>query len=120
LVTAVSEETYEGLRGPVAVPSDEAQARKLLAELEHRIAEGRRKLMQLAEERAGTEKLREQVVEALYRWFIHRKPKQPGAHAQARRLVVPLVSSAHSCWRSWHCPERLMSPNRVCRGNLTF
>ncbi len=64
----------EGLRGPVSIPSGESQAQKLLAELEYRIAEGRRKLMSLAEERAGSDKLREQVVESLYRWFIHGKP----------------------------------------------
>lgn len=64
---------HEGLRGPVSIPSGEAQARKLLSELEHRLAEGRRKMIALAEERAGTEKLREQVVETLYRWFIQGK-----------------------------------------------
>ncbi len=63
----------EGLRGPVSIPSGEAQAAKVLSELEHRLAEGRRKMIALAEERAGTEKLREQVVEALYRWFIQGK-----------------------------------------------
>ena len=61
--------------GPVSVPSGEAQARKLLNELEYRLTEGRRKLIRLAEERAGTEKLREQVVETLYRWFIHGEPE---------------------------------------------
>ena len=63
--------SHEGLRGPVSIPSGEAQARKLLTELEHRLVEGRRKMIALAEERAGTEKLREQVIETLYRWFIH-------------------------------------------------
>jgi hypothetical protein len=74
---------HEGLRGPVSIPSGEEQARKLLAELDHRLVEGRRKLIRLAEERAGTEKLREQVVETLYRWFIQGKPSgtvsRPGA-----------------------------------------
>ena len=64
---------HEGLRGPVSIPSGEVQARKLLSELEHRLTEGRRKMIALAEERAGTEKLREQVVETLYRWFIQGK-----------------------------------------------
>jgi hypothetical protein len=63
----------EGLRGPVSIPSSEAEAARLLTELEDRLAEGRRELMRLAEERAGSEKLREQVVETLYRWFIHGK-----------------------------------------------
>jgi hypothetical protein len=66
----------EGLRGPVSIPSGEAQARKLLTELEYRLAEGRRKIVQLAEERAGTEKLREQVVDTLYRWFVHGRPEE--------------------------------------------
>jgi hypothetical protein len=70
---------HEGLRGPVSIPSGEAQARKLLNELEHRLVEGRRKLIQLAEERAGSEKLREQVIETLYRWFIHGKPGKESA-----------------------------------------
>jgi len=70
---------HEGLRGPVSIPSGEAQSRKLLSELEHRLVEGRRKLIQLAEERAGSEKLREQVIETLYRWFIHGKPDKGSA-----------------------------------------
>lgn len=74
----------EGLRGPVSIPSGESQARKLLNELEYRLTEGRRKLTRLAEERAGTEKLREQVVETLYRWFIHGEPER----AQAARSTA--------------------------------
>lgn len=74
----------EGLRGPVSIPSGEAQARKLLAELEHRLVEGRRRMIALAEERAGTEKLREQVVETLYRWFIHGKASDPAKHQTAK------------------------------------
>jgi hypothetical protein len=72
---------HEGLRGPVSIPSGEAQARKLLSELEHRVVEGRRKLIHLAEERAGTDKLREQVVETLYRWFIHGVPEAGSAQS---------------------------------------
>ena len=37
--------------------------------------------MRLAKERAGTEKLREQVLETLYRWFIDGKPTQPATSA---------------------------------------
>lgn len=66
---------HEGLRGPVSIPSTEAECTKLLKELEFRLIEGRRKLIQLAEERAGTDKLREQVVETLHRWFILGKPE---------------------------------------------
>lgn len=73
----------EGLRGPVSIPSGEAQARKLLNELEHRLTEGRRKLIHLAEERAGTVKLREQVVETLYRWFIHGEPEGSASRTSA-------------------------------------
>jgi hypothetical protein len=72
---------HEGLRGPISIPSGEGQTRKLLTELEHRLSEGRRKLITLAEERAGTEKLREQVVETLYRWFIHGKPETGSAQS---------------------------------------
>jgi hypothetical protein len=68
-----------GLRGPISIPTQEPEARKLLSQLQNRLEEGRRKLIALAEERAGTEKLREQVVETLYRWFIHGQPEP--AHA---------------------------------------
>lgn len=74
---------YEGVRGPVSIPRGEAQARKLLNEMEHRLVEGRRKMIALAEERAGTDKLREQVVETLYRWFIHGKSAQSEATRSA-------------------------------------
>ncbi len=76
----------EGLRGPVSIPSSEAQAQKLLNELNYRLSEGRRRLIRLAEERAGTEKLREQVVETLYRWFIHGEPER--VPAKVRTTVV--------------------------------
>jgi hypothetical protein len=70
---------HEGLRGSFSIPSEEAQCRKLLADLEYRLEEGRRKISILAEERAGTEKLREQVVEILNRWFIHGQPELASA-----------------------------------------
>jgi hypothetical protein len=78
---------HEGLRGPISIPSGEAQARKLLNDLEHRIAEGRRMMIALAEERAGTEKLREQVVETLYRWFIQGKVVQATQQAAKAGLA---------------------------------
>lgn len=70
----------EGVRGPVAIPASECECRRLRESLEERLVEGRGRLMQLAEERAGAEKLREQVMEILHRWFIHGKTK---AAAQA-------------------------------------
>jgi len=59
-----------GLRGPVSLPTTGEECSKLAQSLEARLTEGRKKLEHLAEQRAGTDKLREQVVDVLYRWFI--------------------------------------------------
>jgi Eco57I restriction-modification methylase len=72
----------EGVRGPVSIPAGERECKALSHQLENRLAEGRRAVMRLAEERAGTEKLREQVLETLYRWFIHGKPIQSSASSK--------------------------------------
>jgi len=61
----------EGLRGPVSLPATESECETLAKRLEARLAEARLKFDELAQARAGTDKLREQVVDLLYRWFIH-------------------------------------------------
>lgn len=76
--TSLSDRTH-GLAWPRLSACKGIPSSKLLNELEYRLAEGRRKLTTLAEERAGTDKLREQAVETLYRWFIHGEPR--GAEA---------------------------------------
>jgi hypothetical protein len=63
-----------GLRGPVSLPATEPECVKLGESLKGRLAEGKSKLKELAEQRAGTDKLREQVVDVLYRWFIQGRP----------------------------------------------
>jgi N-6 DNA methylase len=63
-----------GLRGPVSIPESEGECSKLSRALSTRLSEGRIKLQELADARAGTDKLREQTVDLLYRWFIQGKP----------------------------------------------
>jgi hypothetical protein len=63
----------EGVRGPVSIPATAEECATLHEHLESRLARARQRLMKLAEERAGSDKLREQVVDTLYRWFVHGK-----------------------------------------------
>ncbi|HEY9230694.1 MAG TPA: hypothetical protein VIS78_01070 [Blastocatellia bacterium] len=53
-----------------ACERSEAECHRLAAALGTRLLEGRQRLEALAEQRAGTDKLREQVNETLCRWFI--------------------------------------------------
>jgi hypothetical protein len=64
----------EGLRGPVSVPTTEQGCRTLYESLESRLSSARATFEELAQERAGSDKLREQVTELLHRWFIHGRP----------------------------------------------
>ena len=66
---------HQGLRGPVSVPATEHGCRTLYQSLESRLSSARAKFEELAQERAGSEKLREQVIELLHRWFIHGRPQ---------------------------------------------
>ena len=75
LITAIAN---EGLRGPVALPATEAESRRLDHALRARLSDARAKFEELARERAGTEKLREQVAELLSHWFIHGRPNETG------------------------------------------
>ncbi len=77
----------EGLRGPVSIPADEHEARQLLSILVSRLSEARRKVEELAEQRAGSNKLREQVTQLLYRWFIQGVPSKASS---------PETESAHA------------------------
>jgi hypothetical protein len=60
-----------GLRGPVSLPVTEAGCRQVLHNVRERLARGNRIMEEMAESRAGTGKLKEQVAETLRRWFIH-------------------------------------------------
>lgn len=64
-----------GLRGPVSVPATENECRQLCQRVETRLAVARAKFDDLATQRTGSDKLREQVVELLQRWFIHGRPQ---------------------------------------------
>jgi hypothetical protein len=65
---------HEGLRGPVSVPTTAEGCHTLYQSLESRLSNARARFEELAQERAGSEKLREQVTELLHRWFIHGRP----------------------------------------------
>jgi methylase of polypeptide subunit release factors len=71
LLYAVAE---AGLRGPVPIPDKEIDCRRVLSRLTDRLAGGGRLMNEMAETRAGDEKLKEQVAETLRRWFIHGRP----------------------------------------------
>jgi len=60
-----------GIRGPVSIPDREPDCRRLLRLLSDRLATGDKLIDELAEARAGDERLKEQVAETLRRWFIH-------------------------------------------------
>jgi len=62
-----------GLRGPVSIPNNEAKCRRVNELLVTRLEELNSKLDELAQQYTGTEKLREQVVDILKRWFVHGK-----------------------------------------------
>ncbi len=63
------------LRGPVSIPTNEKECGRLAQSLGTRIAEGKLKLAEIAKQYAGADKLREQVVTTLTRWFIQGKPE---------------------------------------------
>lgn len=65
-----------GQRGVVAVPVAETDCQRLLDSLKARLEKGETRLAELAEMRAGTDKMHEQMVVVLRRWFIQGKPEQ--------------------------------------------
>jgi hypothetical protein len=62
-----------GLRGPVSLPAREKECHQVMEALSARLEEGRAKLEELAGSRAGSDKLKAQVLEVLNRWFIQGK-----------------------------------------------
>jgi len=70
LMTSIAQ---AGLRGPVLIPSTERECEKVSQSLEKRLADAQTKFNELAQQYAGTDKLREQVTEILRRWFIYGK-----------------------------------------------
>ncbi len=63
-----------GLRGPVSIPSKEQDCESLLASLETRLTNAASRFQELAQQYAGSDKTREQLVELLQRWFAQGKP----------------------------------------------
>jgi hypothetical protein len=72
LLFAVSK---RGLKSAIPVPDTEAECRRLARLFKERVELAQRKFEQLAEERGGTDKLREQIADLLLRWFVHGKPE---------------------------------------------
>ncbi|MGA2984948.1 MAG: hypothetical protein ABSG32_14140 [Terriglobia bacterium] len=63
-------------RGPISIPTTEEGCRILHQRLKDRLTRARAQFEQLARERAGSTRLQAQIVETLWRWFIHGGPKQ--------------------------------------------
>jgi methylase of polypeptide subunit release factors len=60
-----------GVEGPITVPEEPDSCFKLLDALEHRVRKARERFVVTASSRVGSnEKLQEQVVELLLRWFV--------------------------------------------------
>jgi hypothetical protein len=64
-----------GLHGKILLPTGEQDCQRALQALNSRLEKGHTRLAELAEARAGTDKLREQLVDVLRRWFIHGRPQ---------------------------------------------
>jgi hypothetical protein len=72
LVAAIA---HAGLRGQIKVPTTEKECLSLTRHLESRLEIGTQKLEELAQQYAGTDKIREQVAAILKQWFIGGKPE---------------------------------------------
>lgn len=59
-----------GLRGSVSVPQDEAGCAALTRRLQEWLAAARERFDDLAAQRAGTDRMRDQVAQLLFQWFI--------------------------------------------------
>ena len=66
----------EGVTGPISIPTTEEGCRSLYQRLQDRLTRARAHFEELARERAGSERMQAQIVEILWRWFIHGGPKQ--------------------------------------------
>ena len=63
----------QGLRGPISIPTTEENCVRLVTALENRLADARSRFEDLAAARAGTDELRERVVDFLHKWFVNGK-----------------------------------------------
>jgi hypothetical protein len=72
LLVAIAETGY---RGPISIPVTEEGCRNLLLRLQEHLTRARARFEELARERAGSEGLQAQIVDTLWRWFIHGGPE---------------------------------------------
>ncbi len=62
------------ISGEVQIPLDEGTCARLLAGLDDRIAQARAHFESLAGSRTGTQKLRDEILSLMMRWFLHGRP----------------------------------------------
>jgi hypothetical protein len=72
----------EGVSGPISIPTTEEGCRILYQRLQDRLTRARAHFEELARERAGSERMRAQIVEILWRWFIHGRPTSSAQEAE--------------------------------------
>jgi hypothetical protein len=63
-----------GYRGPISIPTTEEGCRSVHQRLRERLTRARARFEELARERAGSTRLQAQIVDTLWRWFIHGGP----------------------------------------------
>lgn len=63
-----------GWRGQLSIPKTESECRDLAGRLETRLRDGHAKFRELAQQRAGTKRLQEQVIDQLAQWFVNGRP----------------------------------------------
>lgn len=66
-----------GLRGSLTIPQKEKDSARLAALLQSRLVNARAKFEDVAAQRAGTDRLREEVSSLLYNWFILGRESAP-------------------------------------------
>ena len=71
-----------GLRGAVLVPVAPDACHELASELSARLSTIKERLQTLAESRAGSDRMRAQVFDLMYRWFVHGKRSDLGPSVQ--------------------------------------
>ena len=71
LVAAIA---AEGLRGPVSLPASEKGCLELGKMLRERLNEANARFEEIADQTAGSDRLRAQVAKQLHQWFVHGRP----------------------------------------------
>jgi hypothetical protein len=72
-----------GVHGQVRLPADRGPCLKVLKRVDRRVERARARFKELAESRTGDERVRDQLMEVLERWFVvGRTTAKPGAVAE--------------------------------------